>query len=94
MSMIDDIFEPFVQGNPSGSSYNFTSETDMDNIESMRHFIEENNLEDYVTEDDGTLVYLEHPDHEFYVALNSYGLGDFYTHGIETSQVSKESLQP
>lgn len=89
-SFADELFEEVKAG--QDPEYSFITESDHDNIESMRLFIEENDLEDYVIEDDGTLVYLEHPDYDFQVALNSYGLGDFYTHGIGASIVEGEDM--
>lgn len=88
-TMADEIFT-IVRDDPAGASYDFTTEKDMDNIESMHHFIEENDLGDFVKEDDGTFVILEHPDYDFEVALDSYGLGDFFTHGIGASRLTDE----
>lgn len=87
-TMADEIFAD--ASDPAGASYDFTTEQDMDNIASMHHFIEENDLGDFVHEDDGTLVILEHPDYDFKVALESYGLGDFFTHGIGVSRLIEE----
>ena len=84
----DELFDS-VADDPSGAAYDFASEQDMDNIESMRHFIEENDLEDFVKEDDGTAVVLEHPEYGFYVGLDSYGLGDFFSHGIGANRLEK-----
>ena len=85
--MVKEIFELCAQ-NSSGSEYGFTSEKDLNNIEAMQVWIEENGLEDFVVEDDGTLLFLEHPDYGFQVAVESYGLGDFFTHGISVNRAS------
>lgn len=88
-TMAEEIFAT-IQNDPNGASYDFTTEQDMDNIASMHHFIEEHDLGDFVKEDDGTLVILEHDDYDFCVALDSYGLGDFFTHGIGASRLTDE----
>lgn len=87
----DELFGT-VADDPSGASYDFTTESDLDNIDSMRHFLEENDLEEFVKEDDGTAVVLEHPEYDFYVGLDSYGLGDFFTHGIGASRLEKADV--
>lgn len=82
MSLIKEIFNTIEAGNETELDYSFNSEKDMDNIESMSQFVEEHGLEEYITEDLGTLVILEHPEYNFKVSVTSEGLGDFFSHGI------------
>ena len=82
MNLADEIFE-YLEANRSGDlDYSYHSSNDMDNIESMHKFLENHDLTEYVDEDDGTLVYLKHPNYDFTVAVTSSGLGDFFSHGI------------
>ena len=55
----------------------------MNNIAALAHWIECSYLDEFVVEDEETAVLLRHPESgkEFWVV--SYGLGDFYTHGID-----------
>lgn len=62
--------------------FSFTSETDLDNHAAMAVFLEERDLGKYVEEDNGTMVWLSHPDYNFPVFVESVGGGDFFTHTI------------
>lgn len=75
--IIEEVLE-----NPEGIEYSFTTEKDLNNIESMGYWIEENDLEELVTEDDGTLVFLLDPETKTKFSVESYGQGDFFSHGI------------
>ena len=88
--MAKEIFEQIEKDNDCELSWAFYTNYELDNIESMHEFIEENDLEAFVSDDDGTLVFLEHPDYEFEVALTSHGLGDFYSHGIYAQHSCKD----
>jgi hypothetical protein len=58
----------------------------MDNNESLTYFLEQVDIHtNYVAEDHGTLVILEHPEYETRVAIHSGGLGDFFSHQFEAS---------
>jgi len=82
MTTIQEIFSTIDTDPSTHLDYSFSSENDMDNIESMRDFLESHDLEEYVSEDLGTLVTLDHPEYDFKVAVTSEGLGDFFSHGI------------
>lgn len=79
---IEDIFAEIAANKNAEYDFSFTSENDMDNIEAMRTFVYDNDLEDYILEDDGTHVFLHHDDYDFTVSIVSEGLGDFFSHGI------------
>lgn len=81
---IESVFDYFFTF-PNGEDLDFSyeSEDDLNNIEAMSRFIEENNLSDYIIEDYGTLVILKYEGYDsFLVAITSEGLGDFFNHGI------------
>jgi hypothetical protein len=61
----------------------FTSDDELDNIGSLQRYVEDHDLEEYITEDEGTRVMLSYRNHT--IALDSYGLGDFHTHGIDAT---------
>jgi phage pi2 protein 07 len=64
----------------------YTEGVDMDNIDSLTYFLEQVDIHsDYVAEDHGTLVILEHPEYEKRVTIHSGGLGDFFSHQFEAS---------
>lgn len=75
------MFAEFSQ-DPNGIQYSFKTEQDYDNIESMRFWLDENSLEEYVIEDEGTLVILQDPSTNAEYVVESYGEGDFFSHGI------------
>lgn len=82
MTTINEMFAAIEKDQTEEFEFNFTSENDLDNIDAMGHFLEESGFEDYVSEDDGTMVFLSHDEYDFRVVIESFGLGDFYTHGI------------
>lgn len=82
MDLLNEMFEALAANKDEELDYSYHSDKDMDNIESMHKFLENYGLEDYVKMDDGTMVFLEHPDYDFEVVINSSGLGDFFSHGI------------
>ncbi len=82
METIDEIFETLSANKDDDLDYSYHSDNDMDNIESMNKFLEENSLGDYISEYDGTMVFLKHPDYNFEAVVTSSGLGDFFSHGI------------
>lgn len=73
----NDLCEGILAGD---ESYQFHTDQDMDNIESMAFFIDENGLGDLIDIDDGTQVTLSYRGHV--IVMNSHGLGDFYSHEI------------
>lgn len=79
---IASVFEMISIDEDASFDFSFHTEKDLDNIQAMYVFLEENGLEEYVSEDDGTLVFLEHEAYDFEVAVRSSGLGDFFSHGI------------
>lgn len=59
---------------------------EMDNIESMSHFLEcIGSSDDYIETNDGTQVVMIHPDFDHKLVINSGGLGDFYSHGFNVT---------
>lgn len=85
---IENLFEE-VNANGGILSYriiNYADGMNMDNNESMRHFIESVGITtDYIEEDVGTQITLIHPDYEKRIVIDSGGLGDFYSHGFDCS---------
>ncbi len=72
-----------------GQSYRIISDEagEMDNIQSMRHFLECIGATDEEIEtDDGTQVVMKHPDFDYMLVIDSGGLGDFYSHGYDTAK--------
>lgn len=58
---------------------------DMDNVDSLRYFIENVGASvDWVLEDLlGTQIIISHPNYQKRIIIDSGGLGDFYSHGFE-----------
>jgi hypothetical protein len=83
---VEEIFSDTLEG--EGCQYrivDYTDGMDMDNIQSMQYFLELVDIHaDYIVEDEGTLVVLNHPSYDKKVAIHSGGLGDFFSHGFET----------
>lgn len=78
--------ELFEQGENNYRIINYDYE--MDNIQSMTHFIECIGATDYNIEtDDGTQMILIHPNFDFKLQIDSGGLGDFYSHGFEVTKI-------
>lgn len=87
---LTQLFQDVAEGN-GGVSYriiNYTNGMDMDNNESMAHFIETVDIpEDAIIENEGTQVVLTHPDYEKKIVIDSGGLGDFFSHGFDCQWV-------
>lgn len=77
-----ELFQLIEDHKEEGLQFSFETEEDLNNYEAMGLWIEANGLDEFVTSDEQSLVYLKHPDFEFEVAVNSYGEGDFFSHGI------------
>ena len=82
--MFDDVLK-----SDEGIEYSivdYSDEMDMDNVESMRYFLEMIGVgSDDVLEDHGTLVYVKDTGSDEVIAIESYGLGDTYSHGFYCS---------
>lgn len=85
MSIITEIFEKIAQYN-IWVTY-FTTEEDLNNIQAMSRFVEENSLEGFIIEDEGTTALIALDGYDFKVALHSSGIGDCFTHVIEAERV-------
>lgn len=83
---IDEMFEAIKKNANEEFDFSFLSNDDLDNVEAMTQFLEESGLEDNVAEDDGTMVFLSHESYGFRIVVESFGLGDFYHHGITASK--------
>lgn len=81
------------ESHSEGVEFSFNSDVELDNIESMREWLESNELSDYVAEDEGTLVYLTDSDSGLSFSVESYGLGDFYSHAIAVNVFIDESQE-
>lgn len=82
-------------GHTSYQIINYTDGMDMDNNESMSHFLETVDIpEDAIVEDEGTQVVLSHPDYEKKIVIDSGGLGDFFSHGFDCqwAEESEETI--
>lgn len=67
---------------------NYEKGLDMDNNQSMKHFLENVGIcEESIVNNYGTQVILQHPDYKKHVVIDSGGLGDFYSHGFECAWV-------
>jgi len=77
----DEIFEAFENNAEEEFYHSFRTDEDLNNIEAMRVFLEEWDLTENVSEDDGTMVFLTHEEYDFEIVVESYGEGDFYSHG-------------
>jgi hypothetical protein len=88
---VEEIFSDTLEG--EGCHYriiDYSEGMDMDNIQSMQYFLEQVDIgEEYIVEDEGTLVILQHPSYDKKVAIHSGGLGDFFSHGFETEVVEE-----
>jgi uncharacterized protein (DUF2141 family) len=83
---LTDLFND-VEKNKGSISYHIIDYTDgmsMDNNESLAYFVECVDIhEDSIEEDYGTQIILSHPSYEKRVVIDSGGIGDFYSHGID-----------
>jgi hypothetical protein len=77
---MNDELETIING---GQPEDFSTVDDLDNIESLHQYLDDHDLSDYVQDDDGTRAVLEYDGH--IIVLDSYGLGDFYSHRIEAT---------
>lgn len=77
-----------------GSSYriiNYNKGMDMDNIAAMTHFLDSVGInQEFIDLNDGTQVYLKHPDFDYLAVIDCRGLGDFFSHLFEVSFVKKD----
>jgi hypothetical protein len=59
---------------------------EMDNIDSMSHFLEcIDASDDDIYTNDGTQMVMIHPDFDHKLVIDSGGLGDFYSHGYNVT---------
>ena len=70
---VNEVFESFKNDKSNELYYSFKTEEDLNNIEAMRVFLEDH---------DGTMVFLFHDDYDFKLIVESFGEGDFFSHGI------------
>lgn len=86
------IKELFINGERAYRIIDYSRE--MDNNQSMQHFIECVDISsDNIDLDDGTQLYLKHPDYEYLAVVNASGLGDFFSHSFEVSFVKPETYE-
>lgn len=91
-TMVEDIFRVCSDA-ASTASYNFITEQKMDDAAaSMEHFIRDNGLEKHVRGHEGTLFVLDHPNYDFYVAMESYNLGNPFIHGVIGHRAEKYEI--
>jgi hypothetical protein len=79
----DSVKDLFAQGESSYRIINYNPGMEMDNIQSMKHFLvcigaSSENIEC----DDGTQVTLKHPDYPNWMVIDAGGLGDFFSHSF------------
>lgn len=67
-------------------TYYFDTEDGLDNIESMKFFLNEVGIpNDLISLNDGTQVILKHPKYSYSLILNSSGNGDEFSHIVEVT---------
>lgn len=77
--------EMFEQGENSYRIIDY-SINEMDNIESMQHFLNcIGATSENIETDDGTQVVVKHQDFEHKLVIDCGGLGDFYSHGYDVT---------
>lgn len=82
----ESIEELFENRERSYSIIDHEESNPMDNIQSMNFFLESVGVtEENIELNDGTLVFLKHKDYPYQIQVNSYGLGDFFSHGYDVS---------
>ena len=87
--MFDDVLKS-VDG-VEYSIVDYSDEMDLDNVESMTYFLDMLGVDsEDVLEDNGTLVYLKDVGYAEVIAIESYGLGDTYSHGFYCSVVTED----
>lgn len=71
-------------GNFSYRIIDYSEGMNMDNNESMAHFVGLVGIhEDDIIEDSGTQLILKHGDYEKNIVIDAGGLGDFFSHGFD-----------
>lgn len=63
--------------------YTYFSEEGMDNFWSMDWFIKYLGLEEFIFSNEGTQIYLQHPQYNYQLQVDAGGLGDFYSHKFD-----------
>lgn len=72
----------------------YTEGKEMNNSESLAFFAEITGIPvEYVLEDEGTQLTLEHPDFKQKVVIDSGGLGDFHSHSFECTWLEESTFQ-
>lgn len=76
--------EVYENGSMSYRIIDYNEGMHMDNIQSLRYFLDCVGIyDDYIEEDLGTQVTLSHPEYLDRIVIDSGGLGDFYSHSFE-----------
>lgn len=76
------------------ASYSIIGVVTQDNIDAMGLFLREVAISsDLVEVDDGTQVFLRHPDTTKLIQIDSGGLGDFDRNGYDVTIVDRASVQ-
>lgn len=86
-----ELFKLMEDNRGSTLEFSFYTEEELDNYESMAHWLEANGLDEFVIEDEKSLVVLKHPNFEFEIEVQSYGEGDFHDHGISCAIIEGNS---
>ena len=87
--MFDDVLKS--ENGVEYSIVDYSDEMDLDNVESMAYFLDMLGVDsEDVLEDNGTLVYLKDVGYAEVIAIESYGLGDTYSHGFYCSVVKED----
>ena len=85
----NSVKEMFEQGENSYRIIDYSIH-EMDNIQSMQHFLDcIGATSDNIETDDGTQVVIIHPDFDHKLVIDSGGLGDFYSHGYNVTLYSE-----
>lgn len=85
---IEDLF---LEAPNSYRIIDYSPNMEMDNIQSMHYFIDCVGINDnFILEDYGTQLILQHPVFDYKVVIDSGGLGDFCSHGYEVTIFENE----
>lgn len=85
----NSVKEMFEQGENSYRIIDYSIQ-EMDNIQSMQHFLAcIGATTDNIETDDGTQVVIINPDFDHKLVIDSGGLGDFYSHGYDVTIYSE-----
>lgn len=85
---VKTMFDEFVEGIDFYRIINYEDGMDMDNNQSMQHFLECISVaDDNIVDDAGTQVIIQHKDYDFKLVIDSGGLGDFFSHKYEVSKL-------